>query len=113
MTHPADETGTDATIELVALLEEVAATLGGVTSVGRDSDLAWAVGGHSIVALEDGTASFRVGREIGAAARHTPETAASALGPEWVAFRPAILDGHARDRIVAWFAAAHRRADET
>ena len=113
MTDPAHETGSDATIGLGPLLEEAASTHAGVTSTGRDRGLAWAVGGHSIVTLEDGTASFRVGREIGAAARNTPDTSSSAHGPEWVAFRPAVLDGHARDRIVAWFGAAHRRAGQT
>lgn len=112
MTDPAHETGTAAGIELVLVLEEVASTLAGVTSTARDGGLTWAVGGQSIVTVEGGTASFRIGREIGAAARNTPDTSASPLGPEWVAFRPAVLDGHARDRIVAWFGAAHRRADQ-
>lgn len=113
MTGPAHETGTYAAIELVPLLEEVASTLVGVTSTGRDRGLAWAVGGQAIAIVEDGTASFRIGREIGAAARNTPDTSASQLGPEWVAFCPAVLDGHARDRIVAWFGVAHRRAGQT
>lgn len=113
MTRPAHETGNDIAIELVALLTEVASTLVGVTSVGRDGGLTWAADGRSIVMVDEGMASFRIGREIGAAARNTPDTASSPLGPEWVAFRPVTLDGHARDRIVAWFGAAHRRADQT
>ena len=110
MTDPAHETGPEAAIELVPLLEAVASTLAGVTSTGRYGAVVWAVGGHSIVTVDDGTVSFRIGREIGAAARNTPDTSASPLGPEWVAFRPTVFDGHARDRIVAWFGAAHRRA---
>ncbi|MEO8468953.1 MAG: hypothetical protein ABI573_04725 [Chloroflexota bacterium] len=113
MTDPSHEEGTGTSIELVPLLEEVASTLDGVTSTPRDRGFAWAAGGHSIVTVEDGTASFRIGRDIGAAARNTPDASASPMGPEWVAFRPAVLDGHARDRIVAWFGAAHRRADQS
>lgn len=69
----------------------------------------WMGDREPIVVLDGETASFRVGIDIAAAARRTPDAAASTLGPEWVAFRPSTLDGHARDRIAAWFAAAHRR----
>lgn len=110
MTEPFGEVGSDPGVELVRLLEETASTLAGVTASPRDGGFNWRVDGQVIVTVEGGTASFQIGREIGAAARNTPDASASPLGHEWVAFRPAILDGHARDRVVAWFGAAHRRA---
>ena len=39
-----------------------------------------------------------------------PTRTPSTRGPEWVRFTPAILDGHAADRAVAWLGSAARRA---
>ena len=108
-----DPSGSNGSTELGLLLEETAATLGGVLARTDSSGLTWTVDGQPIASLAGGTALFRIGREIGAAALKTPDTSASTLGPEWVGFRPATLDDHARDRAVAWFGAAHRRADQT
>lgn len=75
----------------------------------HDGGFSWSVDGQPIVTWSGASAAFRVGPDIAAAARNTPDAAESTLGRDWVAFSPAILDGHARDRIRAWFAAAHRR----
>jgi len=72
----------------------------------------WAFGGQPFATLDatGSTASFRLDTDLAAAARRTPDTAASSRGAEWVAFTPRNLDGHAADRASAWFAAAGRRA---
>ncbi len=76
----------------------------------RDAGTAWASGGREFAVTDSAGVSFRLGAEIGAAALRTPDVAGSTLGPDWITFSPAELDGHALDRLVAWFAAAHRRA---
>ena len=96
--------------ELVVLLDATASALSGVDRRQDGRGVTWSIGGQPIAIVEGTMASFRIGREIGAAARNTPDASASALGPDWVALQPESLDDHARDRAVAWFAAAHRRA---
>lgn len=54
---------------------------------------------------------FRLREEVGAAALRTPDVTASRRGPGWVRFAPRRLDGHARDRALAWLESAWRRAD--
>ncbi|MES2209501.1 MAG: hypothetical protein V4515_04870 [Chloroflexota bacterium] len=111
MSDAADDPGAGPSTELAHALEAVAATLEPVpVHEVRDGAVAWSMAGRPIVMLSGGEASFRLGPEIGSAASRTLDAAASTLGPDWVAFRPPILDGHARDRIEAWFTAAHRRA---
>ncbi len=56
-------------------------------------------------------AEFRLREEVGAAALRTPDVTASRRGPGWVRFAPRRLDGHARDRALAWLESAWRRAD--
>lgn len=56
-------------------------------------------------------AEFRLRDEVGAAALRTPNVSASPRGPGWVRFAPRQLDGHARDRALAWLESAWRRAD--
>jgi hypothetical protein len=56
-------------------------------------------------------AEFRLRDEVGAAAWRTPNVSASPRGPGWVRFTPRHLDGHARDRALAWLESAWRRAD--
>ena len=110
MTDAPAPNGPDASSGLVPLLEETASELGGVLPRRDAGGITWIVDARPIASVEGPVASFRIGREIGAAARNTPDASASALGPDWVAFQPATLDGHARDRAVAWLAAAHRLA---
>ncbi len=61
--------------------------------------------------VDHGGAEFRLREEVGAAALRTPDLTASRRGPGWVRFAPRRLDGHARDRVVAWLESAWRRAD--
>ena len=72
----------------------------------------WSVGATTVATLDPtGTvAAFRLDPTLAAAARRTPDTAASDLGGAWVVFAPALVDGHAADRAAAWLAAAARRA---
>jgi hypothetical protein len=53
---------------------------------------------------------LRLDAPIAAAATRTPDTGPSPRGPEWIRFNPRELDGHAVDRLTAWFDLAYRRA---
>lgn len=113
--HPAEGVGGGlagrVAAEITAALEETARALLPVASVERVGDeFVWSREGRRFAVQAGATASFRIGTEIGAAALRTPDVGGSPLGPDWVAFSPPTLDGHARDRLVAWFLAAHRRA---
>jgi hypothetical protein len=55
-------------------------------------------------------ASFRLATVVAAAAVRTPDVVASMRGDGWVTIRPANLDGHAVDRVTAWFESARRLA---
>ncbi|MBF8290607.1 MAG: hypothetical protein HW391_1575 [Chloroflexi bacterium] len=76
----------------------------------EDGGTAWSRAGTRFTVVRAGVAEFRLDQAIAYAAARTPDAAPSGRGPEWIAFSPPDLDGHALDRLVAWFAAAHRRA---
>ena len=61
--------------------------------------------------LAGGVAEFHLRDEVGAVALRTPDVTSSARGAGWVRFAPRRLDGHARDRALAWLESAWRRAD--
>ncbi len=114
MTDEEDTAGRDVPDDLLEVLDAVAAMLNPVAlREVHEGVLRWSVNGQGIVTWSRGSVSFRVGPDIGAAAMNTPDAAQSTLGRDWVAFSPVNLDSHARDRIGAWFAAAHRRAATT
>ena len=99
---------------LADVLREAAA---GVASpveptAGPDGSVGYERGERLFAILEaDGdAASFRLAEAVAAAALRTPDTSASDQGRGWVTLRPATLDGHARDRAVAWFESAWRAA---
>jgi len=96
--------------ELAAALETVAATLPDIRTTSDDRALTWSRAGAPFAVLDDAAVQLRIGTTIAAAALRTPDVATSARGSDWVAFAPRDLDGHALDRLGAWFAAAHRRA---
>lgn len=81
-----------------------------MTATTAGAPTSWIRGDQTFVTLADGVAEFRLDAPIAAAARRTPDTAASSRGPEWVRFEPRTLDGMAIDRATAWFEAAFRRA---
>lgn len=53
---------------------------------------------------------FRLGAEIGEAARRTPDTQPSNRGPDWMSFSPKAWDDMAVDRLRAWFRVAWKLA---
>ncbi len=96
---------------LLAALHAAAADLPDTDSTtAADGMTVWVRAGTRFVALRRDTVELRVGPAIAAAAMRTPDTTGSNQGPDWIDFAPPILDGHALDRLDAWFAAAHRRA---
>jgi hypothetical protein len=72
--------------------------------------LEWVAAGVTFAAVAGSSAEFRLSPAVAAAARDTPDAAASARGREWVAFSPAQLDRYALDRAIAWFGSAYRAA---
>jgi len=97
--------------ELLVALDSAAADLEGVgVEMDADGSRTWSRGGTVFSVLTGSGADLRIGATIADAAVRTPDTTLSARGPDWVTFSPPILDDHARDRLEAWFAAAHRRA---
>jgi hypothetical protein len=97
--------------ELLAALERVSAGLPDIAFAMEDGDhWTWSRDGKPFAALTGSTVELRIGTAIAVAAVRTPDTAPSEKGYEWIAFTPGTLDGHARDRLEAWFAAAYRRA---
>lgn len=83
-----------------------------VVAVDLDGGTSWSAAGVVFAGLDRAgtTASFRLDPVLAGAARRTPDVGSSPGGPEWVTFRPSVLDGHAADRAAAWFVAALRRA---
>jgi hypothetical protein len=96
-----------------ALIEEAAAGLDAVDRRDGSTGPEWSIGGivFAAAAASGDRAEFRLARPVAAAALRTPDTAPSDRGPDWVAFAPRELDGHAIDRAVAWLTSAWRRAD--
>ncbi|CAN5511614.1 hypothetical protein BH20CHL7_BH20CHL7_14530 [soil metagenome] len=81
-------------------------------TVGAAGATTWSSRGTEFAILDaaGSAAAFRLDGVLAGAAHRTPDAGASSLGPDWVEFRPAALDGHAIDRATAWFLAALRRA---
>lgn len=97
---------------LSAALTAAAAELAGV--IGREGAgaIEYGLGDRPFATVEadGGAASFRLSPAVAAAAVHTPDTEPSPRGPDWVTLRPAVVDGHAIDRAVAWLESAWRHA---
>jgi hypothetical protein len=96
---------------LAALLSDAAERLEGTAGVptGQGTDLY--LDDVLFASLAADAAEFRLREAVGAAALRTPNVAASDRGAGWVRFAPRHLDGHARDRALAWLESAWRRAD--
>jgi hypothetical protein len=97
-------------LSLGELLQEAADGLDGVATGADDRGTTWSIGSVPFAALNGETAEFRLDPQVTRAALRTPDTAPSSRGPEWVAFRPPVLDDGATDRAEAWFLSAARRA---
>jgi hypothetical protein len=96
---------------IAALIEATAADLEAVDRHASGGGVEWSTGGTVFAAVSGDRAEFRLALPVVAAALRTPDTSASVRGPDWVAFAPKQLDGHAIDRAAAWLASAWRRAD--
>ena len=95
---------------LRSILDESAAALPDVRVAKAGSETSWSRGDRVFAVLDDSGAELRLDVPIAVAAMNTPDTAASDRGKEWVRFAPASLDGHAVDRLTAWFGLGYRRA---
>jgi hypothetical protein len=95
---------------LADVLDEAVATVGRVERSASDRAVEFLVDGRPFAALTGDAAEFRLEPVVARAALGTPDTMASARGPDWVAFRPPELDRFATDRATAWFLSAWRRA---
>ena len=97
---------------LARLLEEQAAAEPGIEASTADGATSWSRAGRAFAVAAASGVEIRLDRAIAAAALRTPDVGPSSRGPEWVRFNPRELDGHAVDRITAWFGLAYRRAAE-
>jgi len=75
-------------------------------------DDTWSSGGHQFAVLSGDAIELRLDEPVARAATRTPDTSPSDRGPAWVRFEPRELDGHAIDRLEAWFRFAYRKAGE-
>ena len=98
--------------ELAAELPEAVASTGPDASGAGPvaATTTWSHRGAPFAVLEATGIEIRLDAAIAAAATRTPDTAPSPRGPDWVRFNPRELDGHAVDRLEAWFELAYRRA---
>jgi hypothetical protein len=97
-------------VTIAEALEDAAARLDDVERRDAGATVEWTLAGVAFAATTGDTAEFRLDPVVAPAALGTAGTARSGRGAEWVAFRPAELDGLARDRAVAWFGSAYRHA---
>lgn len=96
---------------LAALLAEGAGRLEGAAGVPTGQGTDFYLDDILFASLAADIAEFRLRDEVGAAALRTPNVSTSLRGQGWVRFAPRKLDGHARDRALAWLESAWRRAD--
>jgi hypothetical protein len=96
---------------LAALLAEGAGRLEGAAEVPTGQGTDFYLDDILFASLAADIAEFRLRDEVGAAALRTPNVSTSLRGQGWVRFAPRKLDGHARDRALAWLESAWRRAD--
>jgi len=96
---------------LSALLAEQAGMLEETAAVPTGQGTDYYLDDVLFASLAGSVAEFHLRDEVGAVALRTPDVTSSARGPGWVRFAPRRLDGHARDRALAWLESAWRRAD--
>jgi hypothetical protein len=96
---------------LSALLAEQAGVLEGAVAVPTRKGTDYYLDDVLFTSDAGGAAEFHLRDEVGAAALRTPDVTSSPRGAGWVRFAPARLDGHARDRALAWLESAWRRVD--
>lgn len=93
------------------LADEAAGLPGAVSTAEPDGSSTWSRGGRpfAIVSADGAAAEFALDPAVADAATRTPDARRAERGPGWVVFAPSVVDDHASDRAVAWFASAHRR----
>lgn len=96
---------------LAGLLAEGAGQLEGTAAVPTRQGTDYYLDDFLFASLAGDVAEFRLRDEVVGAALRTPDAASSSRGIGWVRFAPKRLDGHARDRALAWLESAWRRAD--
>jgi hypothetical protein len=95
---------------LLDVVEAQVADLPDVAVAVSEASTTWSRSGMAFAVLGTDWIELRIGPAVAAAAARTPDTTASARGPEWISFAPVELDGYAVDRLGAWFGLAYRRA---
>jgi hypothetical protein len=95
----------------VTLGDLLADLLDGAAGVEVPADREYARDGIAFAARTgEEVIELRLGRDIAAAARRTPDTGGSERGDDWVRFAPREWDPYAVDRLNAWFRVAWRSA---
>lgn len=92
------------------LLVAIAEVLEGIEMREEATGTGWSTEGVTFAMLTDAGIELRLDPAVADAAARTPDTEASPRGPEWIRFHPRALDGHAVDRLEAWFVLARKRA---
>lgn len=92
------------------LVNELVAELPDARSEADGASTTWTRNGRPFAVAGTDGVELRLDPAIAAAAARTPDAAPSPRGAEWVRFNPRELDGHAVDRLTAWFDLAYRRA---
>ncbi len=105
-----DPRTSDPAASLREALSSAAAELPDVSEKPTETGADWALRGRVFATVTHGTAEFDLEPVIARAARATPAATPSKRGRDWVAFNPPKVDRYARDRAVAWFGSAYRRA---
>ncbi len=96
--------------EIAAILAAVRDELDGVEVAEADGVGTWSVGGRAFARQTAGGVEIRLDPAVGAAALRTADTSRSDAGPDWISFRPAVVDRFAEDRLRAWLVHARRVA---
>lgn len=97
---------------LAQLLGELAAAEPAIDAAADGELTTWSRGGRPFAIAGQLGVEIRLDPAIAAAAARTPDAGPSSRGAEWVRFNPRELDGHAVDRVRAWFELAYRLAGE-
>jgi hypothetical protein len=92
------------------LVSELASDLADAHSTTEGASTTLSRAGRVFGVLGPDGIELRLEPAIAAAAARTPDAAPSPRGADWVRFNPRELDGHAADRLTAWFDLAYRRA---
>lgn len=91
-------------------LDALAAEMPDIIAERTGAAVTWSAAGHPFAILTDAAVEIRLSGPVATAAANTPDTEPSTRGAGWIRFAPPALDGHAVDRLEAWFAFGWRHA---